>query len=199
MTSETNIARLTVTLEDVEPAVVRRLDVPVGLRLDRLHMVLQVAIGWTDMHLWEFYAGEIRWGLPDPDWPDGPLDARKTTLKQALDATGTKTLQYVYDFGDGWEHVIKIERIDEAAPNAIYPRLIAATGRCPPEDVGGPWGYAEFLEAIADPKHERHDELTEWIGDDFDPTVVETDWIEQELTTLAKRWSRKRKPTRPSK
>jgi hypothetical protein len=137
--------------------------------------------------------------LPDPDWPDGPLDARKTTLKQALDATGTKTLQYVYDFGDGWEHLIKIERVDEAAPNAIYPRLIAATGRCPPEDVGGPWGYAEFLEAIADPKHERHDELTEWIGGDFDPTVVETDWIEQELTTLAKRWSRKPKPTRPSK
>jgi hypothetical protein len=199
MTSRPNIARLTVTLEDVEPAVMRRLDVPVDVRLDRLHVVLQVAIGWTDMHLWELYAGEIRWGLPDPDWPDGPLDARKTTLKDALDAAGAKTLQYVYDFGDGWEHVIKIERVDEAAPDAIYPRLIAATGRCPPEDVGGPWGYAEFLEAIGDPKHERHDELTEWFGDDFDPTVVETDWIEQELTRLAKRWSRKRKPTRKSK
>src|SRR6266581_1386466 len=71
------------------------------------------------------------------------------------------------------------------------PRLIEASGRCPPEDCGGPWGYAELLEAIADPKHERHDELSEWIGDEFNPDAVEADWLTEEVAALAKRWSRK--------
>src|SRR3546814_3109877 len=68
------------------------------------------------------------------------------------DLVGAKTLKYLYDFGDGWEHTIKIERLVDAVPGVIYPRLIEATGRCPPEDIGGPWGYGDFLEAIADPK-----------------------------------------------
>jgi hypothetical protein len=54
---------------------------------------------------------------------------------------GTKTLKYLYDFGDGWEHTIKIERLTDPEPGTFYPRLIEAKGRCPPEDIGGPWGY----------------------------------------------------------
>lgn len=162
-------------------------------------MVLQVAIGWTNSHLWEFRARDIGWGLPDPDWADGPLDASKVTLLDVLEDTGARTLRYLYDFGDGWEHIIKVERIDAPEPDKHYPRLIAAKGRCPPEDVGGPWGYAEFLEALDDPDHDRHEEFTEWYAADFDPTAVEMEWIEQELTKLAKRWSRKRKPAAPRK
>lgn len=104
---------------------------------------------------------------------------------------GVKTLRYLYDFGDGWEHTIKIERITDTVPGVAYPRLIEATGRCPPEDIGGPWGYGEFLEAIADPKHERHAELTEWIGETFDPAAVDTEGHARTLATLAKRWARK--------
>ena len=92
------------------------------------------------------------------------LDARKARLGEVLEDVGTKTLKYLYDFGDGWEHTIKIERLADPEPGVLYPRLIEANGRCPPEDIGGPWGYAEFLEAIGDPKHERHAEFTEWIG-----------------------------------
>ncbi len=191
MISIDNIVRLKVTMDDVEPGVMRRLEVPAGLRLDRLHQVLQIAIGWTNSHLWELRARDVGWGLPLPDWPDGPLDATKTTLQTVLDDTGAKTLKYLYDFGDGWEHTIKIEHINAAEPDGLYPRLLAAKGRCPPEDIGGPWGYAEFLEAIADPEHDLHDELTEWHPGDFDPAHVEIDWIEKELTKLAKRWSRK--------
>ncbi len=205
MISATDIARLKVTMDDVEPVVMRRLEVPLGLRLDRLHQVLQIAIGWTNSHLWEFRARDIGWGFPDPDWPDGPLDARKVTLLNVLEgergtsdgmgthrpANGAKTLRYLYDFGDGWEHVIKVERIDAPEPDVLYPRLLAAKGRCPPEDIGGPWGYADFLEAIADPEHDRYEELTEWYPEDFDPTLVEANWIEKELNKLAKRWSRK--------
>jgi Plasmid pRiA4b ORF-3-like protein len=65
------------------------------------------------------------------------------------------------------------------------------TERVPPEDVGGPWGYAEFLEAINDPKHERHADLSEWIGDDFDPEDIDADGLAEELARLAKQWSRK--------
>ncbi len=187
----TNIARLKVTMDHVEPAVLRRLEVPLSIRLDRLHLVLQIAIGWTNSHLWEIRARGIGWGIPDPDWGDGPLDASKATLLDVLEDTGVKSLKYLYDFGDGWEHTIKIERIGVPEADTLYPRLLAAKGGCPPEDIGGPWGYAEFLEGFADPKHERHKEFIEWCHEDFDPTVVETDWIDEELTKLAKRWSRK--------
>jgi len=103
-------------------------------------------------------------------------------------------------FGDGWEHTIKIERLGDPEPGVVYPRLIEARGRCSPEDVGGPWGYGELLEAIADPKHERHAEFKEWIADDFNPLVVDTEGLANNVAALAKKWSRKpasKRPRRP--
>jgi hypothetical protein len=163
MTTRPAIARLKVTLEDVEPAVMRRLDVPLKIRLDRLHLVLQAAMGWTNSHLYELRAGGAGWGVPDPDFHDGPLPAAKTTLFDVTEDTGARTIHYLYDFGDGWNHAVRIERIGEPDPQALYPQLVAATGRCPPEDVGGPWGYAEFLAAIADCRSACNvDPLMEW-------------------------------------
>jgi hypothetical protein len=187
--SPKTIARLKITLDDVKPTVLRRIEVLFDIRLDRLHLTLQAAIGWTNSHLYEIRAGDVGWGMTDPDWCDGPLDARKARLVDALE--DAKTLRYLYDFGDGWEHTIKVERLIDAEPGLIYPRLIEAIGRCPPEDVGGPWGYPEFLDAIHDPKHERHAEFSEWIGDDFDPNFVDIDGLANEVTALAKAWSRK--------
>ncbi len=189
--SASGVARLKVTLDEVEPRVLRRLEVPLALRLDRLHLALQAALGWTGSHLYEFRVRDVRWGIPDPDWGDGPLDARKARLVDVLEGLGAKTLKYLYDFGDGWEHTIKVERLAEAAPDLVYPRLIEAEGRCPPEDVGGPWGYADFLEAIADPKHERHAECLRWAGGPFDPNLVEPAELAADLADLARRWSRK--------
>jgi len=151
----TSIARLKVTLNDVRPPVQRRVEVPLAIRLDRLHLVLQAAIGRTNSHLYEIRAGDVGWGLPDPDFGEGPLDAKKARLIDVLEDAGTKTLKYLYDFGDGWEHTVKVERITDAIPGVAYPVLIDATGRCPPEDVGGPWGYDEFLAALVDPAHEK--------------------------------------------
>ena len=191
MTAASSIARLEVTLDDVEPAVVRCLDVPLDIRLDRLHLTLQSAFGWMDGHLWEFHVREVEWGIPDPDWPDGPLDARKATLGDVIEEIEAKTFQYLYDFGDGWEHTIRITDIEDADPKASYPALIEASGRCPPEDVGGPWGYEEFLEALGDPAHERHDELREWAPENFDPTDVPLQDLTSAIADLAKAWSRK--------
>ena len=188
--SADTIARLKITLDDVKPAVLRRIEVPFDIRLDRLHLTIQAAMGWTNTHLYEIRARDVGWGIPDRDWGDGPLDARKANLGDVLEDVGTKTLRYLYDFGDGWEHTIKVERLIDPEPGALYPRLIEASGRCPPEDIGGPWGYAELLEALGDSKHERHDEFKEWIADDFDPNVA-PERLAGEVTTLAKRWSRK--------
>lgn len=188
MTSD--IACLKITLDDVEPKVVRRIEVPLSIRLDRLHATLQAALGWTNSHLWELRAGETGWGIPDRDWGDGPNDAAKATLIDVLRDTGARKLTYLYDFGDGWEHTIKIEYVVAPEPGASYPRLIEAIGRRPPEDIGGPPGYEEFLQAIRDPGHERHAEITEWHDADFDPTAVDVGVIERELAVLAKRWSR---------
>jgi hypothetical protein len=190
MTTAT-IARLKITLDDLKPAVLRRIEVPLTIRLDRLHLAIQAAMGWSNSHLYEIRARDVGWGEPDPDWGDGPLDASKATLAGVLEDIGTKTLRYLYDFGDGWEHTIKIERIADAVPGLAYPRLVEAAGRCPPEDVGGPWGYAELLAALADPQHERHAELKDWIADDFDSESVDVDHLADKLEGLAKRWSRR--------
>jgi hypothetical protein len=149
MTADT-IARLKITLDDVKPDVWRRIEVPLSLKLDRLHLAIQAAMGWTNSHLFEIRAGDVGWCIPDPDWPNGPLEARKVRLIDVLEDTGVKTLHYIYDYGDNWQHTIKIERLIDPIPGGTYPRLIDATGRCPPEDVGGWPGYEEFLEAIND-------------------------------------------------
>lgn len=192
MTADT-IARLKITLDHVKPAVLRRLEVPFDIRIDRLHLTIQAAMAWTNSHLYELRAGGVSWSTPypDADWAGDFLDARKARLGNILEDIGTKTLKYLYDFGDGWEHTIKIERLMTPEPDARYPRLIEVSGRCPPEDCGGPWGYAELLEAIKDRKHERHAELTEWIGDDFDPDAIDPERLTAQVAELAKKWSRK--------
>ena len=126
-------------------------------------------MGWTNSHLYEIRARDVAWSTPypDQDWDGDFLDSRKARLGDVLEDVGTKALKYLYDFGDGWEHTIKVERLIDPESGVLYPRLIEAKGHCPPEDIGGPWGYSEFLEAIADPSHERHRELKEWFADDF--------------------------------
>jgi hypothetical protein len=97
--SAATITRLKITLDGIKPAVLRRIEVPLTIRLDRLHLVIQAAMGWTNSHFYEIRARDVGWGIPDPTWDDGPLDARKAHLADALD--DTKTLRYLYDFGGG--------------------------------------------------------------------------------------------------
>ncbi|SPJ25950.1 plasmid pRiA4b ORF-3 family protein [Palleronia abyssalis] len=197
----TLIARLRIILNDVEPMPMRHIEVPLKIRLDRLHEVIQAAMGWTDTHLYEFRVGDAGWGLPDPEgFYDGPMDAKKMTLEKLLNRTATRTIQYVYDFGDDWEHSIRIERVNDATPGISYPRLLKATGACPPEDVGGAWGYEEFLEALTDPDHEQHEDMVRWSGGDFDPEDAGTDSIIESFDRLAKKWApRPRKPRAETK
>jgi len=188
------IARLKITLDKVKPVVLRRVEVPFDIRLDRLHLTIQAAMGWTDSHLYEIRAGGVGWSnpYPDADWAGDFMDARKARLDDILEDIGTKTLKYLYDFGDGWEHTIKIERLVDPKPGMLYPSLIEAKGHCPPEDVGGPWGYSELLEALDDPSHKRHREFKEWVADDFNPLVVDVDRLSENVAYLAEEWPRRR-------
>ena len=182
-----SIRRFTAVLEDVKPRVSRTLMVPADLRLDRLHFVLQAAMGWENQHLYIFDAGPYRWSLPDPYLGLDALPATKATLQDALAAAGNGPLVYTYDFGDDWRHRLTAELTDSPLPGQLYPRLVEAEGRCPPEDVGGPPGYEHFLEAIADPGHPDHDELTEWHAEPFDALVPDTGTHQHEVLKLAKR------------
>ena len=114
--SNGTVVRMKITLDDVPPIVSRTLEVPLNIRLDRLHTVFQTAFSWTDSHLWEMSFGQTGFGIPDPEYGfDGPLDARKATLAQVLADTRRKTFRYLYDFGDAWEHSVKIERVSGIA------------------------------------------------------------------------------------
>ena len=200
MTGSDQIARLAITLDTVKPPVRRRIEVPLAIRLDRLHRVFQIVMGWEDYHLYEFRIGrDIAYGVADRDWDfpgSSPRPANKTTLADLLARTRNKTFKYVYDFGDDWQHTVKLEALAAPEPQTTYPRLLAAKGHCPPEDVGGPWGYAEYLAAIADPKHERHAEMVDWRGPEFDPSAVDEANIQKQLDRLAPRRKTK-SPTSP--
>ena len=183
-----SIIELKITLDYVHPTVTRTLKVPLNIRLDRLHLTIQAAMGWDNYHLYEFMAANINWGVPDPDFGSDILPADKTTLLDVIEDTGIRSLNYIYDFGDGWDHQIKLGKITSPIPGELYPKLIALSGKCPPEDVGGPSGYENFLEAIADPKHPEYEDIMAWYGSDFDPNTPETDELKLEVLKLAKKW-----------
>jgi pRiA4b ORF-3-like protein len=196
-TATPGIARLLVQLDDVSPAIRRRIEVPLNMRLNRLHRVMQIVMGWEDYHLHEFRIGRsISYGEPAPDW-DFPgssrLPAGGASLGDLLARIPgkSKKFTYVYDFGDDWRHTVKLEALVAAEAGVSYPRLIAAERACPPEDVGGPWGYADYLDAIGDPAHPRHAEMLEWRGEGFDPASVDVVAIQRNLEAFAKRSTRR--------
>lgn len=183
-----SVARLKVELVDVAPRVVRRIEVPLALRLDRLHAVLQAAMPWEDRHLYEFRAGDTRWGLPDPDWDNDTRPAAKATLADLVEHTGTAPIGYLYDFGDSWKHTLSVEDTHDAVPGHLYPRLTDVAGTCPPEDVGGFPGYEAFLDAMADPNHPEYEAMRTWHGRPFEPDIPPADELRLETLKLAKRW-----------
>ena len=186
-----DIARLRVTIDEVEPAVVRRIEVPLTIRLDDLHFVLQVAIGWQNCHPFEFRVGDTAWGLIDRDDPESsPLPAEGATLADLLKLA--RSFRYDYVFGEDWTHTVELEEIVPAVVDTRYPRLVDAQGRCPPADIGGADGYAFFLEAIADPGHPHHAGMIDWDDPDFDPHVVDEAAIRANLANLGRYLGRRK-------
>jgi hypothetical protein len=162
-----HVFQLRVTLDDVTPEVWRRVTVPAGYTLDRVHRVIQYAMGWQNCHLHSFDIDDEQYGEPDPDGELEVLDEMDYRLDDVARA-GTR-IRYTYDFGDWWEHEVLVEEVRPAEPSDHRPACLAGARACPPEDVGGPGGYADFLDALADPAHPEHAAMTEWLGRPFDP------------------------------
>ena len=169
--SGTLVHQLKITLGGVSrPPVWRRVLVPSDVTLADLHEVIQQAMGWDNCHMHVFSMGGQEYGSPDPEL--GHASDKKVLLSQVLTGPGDR-LRYTYDFGDDWEHDIVLEETRTAAPEETYPSCVAGKGACPPEDCGGAWGYANLKEILADPAHEEHQDMLEWLGldagEDFDP------------------------------
>jgi hypothetical protein len=166
-----------------KPPVWRRVQLRADIRLDQLHEILQAALGWENYHLHTFSCGEQEFGPRDPDLQLDFADERKVTLDQLIDI-GAR-FRYTYDFGDNWEHEVLVEDLLDPDPETHYPTLVAAKGACPPEDCGGPWGYADLKAILADPDDERHQEMLEWLdledASEFDPATAPSEDIDYEL------------------
>lgn len=176
------IYQLKITLGDVKPPVWRRVQVK-DCTLANLHDVIQTVMPWTNSHLHAFEVGGEQYGEPDPT---GMMDVMEMKNEARIKLSqianqGHKKFTYTYDFGDNWEHVVLIEKALDAEAGVRYPRCVAGRRACPPDDCGGAWGYGDFLEAISDPQHERHEELLEWIGGEFDPEEFSVEAVNERL------------------
>jgi len=186
------IIQAKVTIRDIRPEIWRRLLLPPEINLAQLHEVLQAALGWTDSHLHQFIIGGLVYGAPEFD-ADGLND--HTTFE----ATSVRlcdfeffylpkpSFLYLYDYGDSWLHLIEVEERIPRKPDLKYPTCVAGARRAPPEDVGGPSGYMNFLEAWHDPAHEEHKENRQWAGRAFHPEKFDLEATNKAIKTGLKK------------
>lgn len=174
-----------ITLLGIKPPIWRRIQTK-DCTLDKLHEHIQTAMGWTNSHLHQFEIGGVRYGDPEllcEGWEDEepPVNSLRTKLSKIMPKDGKRfSFQYKYDFGDGWKHEILFEGFPPSEKGARYPLCIEGERACPPEDVGGIYGYQEYVRAMANPKHKRHKEFLEWSGP-FDPEKFDATAATQEM------------------
>jgi Plasmid pRiA4b ORF-3-like protein len=176
------LSQLKVTLRDIHPPVWRRLAVWEDTTLAQLHRVLQIVVGWEDYHLHQFVIGRRVYSVPDPDddlYERKVINESRVRLREVVPRVGTR-FEYLYDFGDSWRHDLLLEAMVLPDPEAGYPRCLAGERSAPPEDAGGPSGYADYLEAMTDPGHEEHENMLQWRGP-FDPEAFSLTTVNQQL------------------
>ena len=186
---------LRITLEWLEPAIWREVAVASDTTLAQLHEVIQIVMDWDDYHLHKFVLGRRhrRRGaqVPDPrvfvprfgKFSEVDMDGEdegEVTLAQLCPKVGG-VLTYEYDFGDSWEHLVEVRQITAADDVVVYPICLAGARAGPPEDCGGAPGYYRLVEVVADPKHEDHAELVDWLGEAFDPEAFDLDLVNEML------------------
>ena len=182
MPKSAQVYQLKVSLKQIAPPIWRRIVVPDNISLDILHVIIQLCMGWNGSHLHEFDINDRHYSLPDEEdefYDFNNLDESDFKLNTLGFKEGSK-FTYTYDFGDGWEHSILVEKISPAETGVKLPVCLKGKRACPPEDVGGAWGYADFLEALHDPNHEDHEDCLEWAGD-FDAEYFNLTEVNQAL------------------
>jgi hypothetical protein len=181
------IATIRIELVDTHPLIWREVEAPTSITLKTLHMIIQGVMNWTNSHLWEFTLGKQRFGPPfDDDWGDEPKrDAAKVLLSDLLKPRKT-VIEYLYDFGDSWEHRIIVTKVRPAESGVSYPRYAGGENNAPPDDCGGLPGFYNALEALADEQHPDHAEVMEWFGA-YDEKEIDVSQIHKSLAKLAGR------------
>ena len=177
-----NINRVHVSLREIDPPVWRLLEVSSRTTLKQLHHILQIAMGWEDSHLHEYIVDGQRYGTPDPhyDAPGDVVPETRVRLERVLPEPGASIL-YLYDFGDYWQHDIRLDAALPAEPGVTYPRLVGGARSCPPEDCGGTRGYADLLEILLDPEHEDFEQMHTWVGPRFNAEIFSAVAVNQHL------------------
>ena len=184
--AEQVVHQIKVTLNGSEPTIWRRILVTDGTTLSTLHCVLQAVMGWSNYHLNEFTVAGTEYGTPSPDkhtFSRELADERRAKLLELVPGEGF-SFGYVYDFGDNWQHELVVDKILELEAGRCYPVCIGGEGACPPEDCGGIWSYYGLLEALRDPNHPEHEELTEWVGGEFDPDEFDLEATNRKFTQV---------------
>lgn len=164
-TNADTIYRMRIDLRGIKPPIWRRIEVP-DCSLAELHYAVQAAMGWGNCHLHEFVINQDRYSIPDPFGDcdvDGAVDSSDVWLSDVIIGKGAK-FTYTYDFGDSWNHTIKVEAVGPAESSVAYPRCVTGKRNCPPDDCGGVWGYEELLDILADPAHPEYEERIDWCG-----------------------------------
>ena len=181
MRADRTVHTLKVSLRDMKPPVWRRLQVPSITTLPELHRIIQIAMGWYDCHLHQFEVHGTYFADP-AHLLDDAMDESRSRLTRLQ--SGDR-FTYWYDFGDDWYHDIRVESVDPADPALTYPRCVAGRRACPPEDCGGPWGFAELMDALnakGHPEHRMYHDWMEQIGEaGYDPAHFDRDEINKIL------------------
>ena len=177
------VYQIKVSLRDIRPPIWRRIEVLSDTTLEKVHMILQLGMGWNNYHIHQFTIGRVVYGQPHPDFDYEVKDERKVKLSQMALKENTKFV-YEYDFGNRWEHMVLIEKILPVEKGKHYPYCSKGKRACPPEDVGGPWGYADFLEIVQDATHSEHDNMLKWVGGEFDAEKLNLELVNENLKQI---------------
>ena len=179
-----HLLQLKIELAGIKPLIWRRVVLPETITLPKLHQVIQIVMGWQDCHLHEFEIAGERYGIPDPDYDFGEPVRNEQRVRLAAALGTARSFRYIYDFGDDWEHRIKVER--RLPPDPVFDIALCIDGAnaAPPDDVGGTYGYAAFIEAITQPDHPEHQQMLEWFGAPFDPTAFDLSATDLPLTRI---------------
>ncbi len=177
--------QIEILLAHIAPPIWRRVIIPSDMLLPDFHNLIQAVMGWTNSHLHQFikdgtfympkeFGGEF--------WDEQKnVDYKKTKVSALLKEENDHII-YEYDFGDSWQHQIILEKKTESPPKGIKtPVCLEGDRNCPPEDVGGPWGYENFLNILSDPDHEEHESTMEWVDGKFDPEYFSVNEVNQRL------------------
>ena len=178
-----NVYQFKIELKDIKPKIWRTIQVPETYTFWDLHVAIQDAMGWLDYHLHEFeivdpsFGEKVSIGIPDDVFEDDiVLPGWKCRISKYFSPENANA-NYTYDFGDSWEHKIKLEKILPRDNNLSYPRCIDGKRVCPPEDCGGCWGYEDILKILKNPHDEQYEETIEWLGGAYDPEYFNLDEV----------------------